>query len=173
MQRLGFVPPPPASWLMARILTSPPTVGEDSENSAIPGECINKTIHSLSLYNSSREQLSDLLVALPQGNLLPPANASDQHPWRVIWVYHPIVETFSASKGGKRQIPDWTAHSDLDPAVQAELPSVLDLNAGYLLFHKTLRLVLFHNRSVVRYKFANWFDSFLHERVTIPICPGP
>ena len=170
-------PPDAESWFRTSVtcaqvnnrdLDFPPAVSQDNENSAIPGVCINKALHSLSLYDSPREGLSDLLYALPQWNLPPPASAADQHPWRVIWIYHPIIETFSANAGGKYELPDWTFHTELDETVQAEVPSQLDLNADHLLFHKSHRLVLYANKAVVRYKFANWIDSYLRERAAIP-----
>ena len=74
-----------------REIPFPPTVGYHP----VPPHTFDRSPFDLELAYASSEAVSGLMAALPQWNLEPASAAVDKKPWRAIWPYHPILNTWS------------------------------------------------------------------------------
>ena len=108
------------------------------------------------------------MAALPQWNLDPAPEAVDNKPWRVIWPYHPILNTWSKGSGNAPPVDKFKHIDDLDEATQAELPpGHEDYSQGALIF-PLYRIIAYHTVQQVRYKFAQWLELQLSQRDLAP-----
>ena len=69
-----------------------------------------------------RPSLGLIMAALPQWNLDPSPEAVDNKPWRAIWPYHPILNTWSKGSGNTPTVDKFKPTDELDDATRAELP---------------------------------------------------
>ena len=108
------------------------------------------------------------LWPLPQWNLDPASEAVDKKPWRVIWPYHPILNTWSKGSGNTPTVDKFKHIDDLDEATVAELPpGHEDYSQGALIF-PLYRIIAYHTVQQVRYKFAQWLELQLSQRDLAP-----
>ena len=107
---------------------------------------------------------SDLLASLPQWEFTHQERENPACTWRVIWPYHPVITTFSASGKCHNFSDNFAVLEDLSEHIQDELPDVLDENRDLIIFHKTLPLAIYHSNQTVRWKFANHIDRLFQER---------
>ena len=108
------------------------------------------------------------MAALPQWNLDPASEAVDKKPWRVIWPYHPILNTWSKGSGNTPTVDKFKHIDDLDEATVAELPpGHEDYSQGALIF-PLYRIIAYHTVQQVRYKFAQWLELQLSQRDLAP-----
>ena len=142
-----------------REIPFPPNVGYFP----VPPHTFDRSPFDLELAYASSASVSGLMAALPQWNLDPASEAVDKKPWRVIWPYHPILNTWSKGSGNTPKHMD-----ELDEATVAELPpGHEDYSQGALIF-PLYRIIAYHTVQQVRYKFAQWLELQLSQRDLAP-----
>ena len=147
-----------------REISFPPNVGYHP----VPSHAFDRSPFDLELAYASRETVSGLMAALPQWNLDPAPAAVDNKPWRVIWPYHPILNTWSKGSGNTPSVDKFKHIDDLDEATLAELPpGHEDYGQGALIF-PLYRIIAYHSVQQVRYKFAQWLELQLSQRDLAP-----
>ena len=134
----------------------------------VPSHTFDRSPFDLELSFASREAVSGLMAALPQWNLDPSPAAVDNKPWRAIWPYHPILNTWSKGSGNTPSVDKFKPIDDLDEATRAELPpGHEDYGQGALIF-PLYRIIAYHSVQPVRYKFAQWLELQLSQRDLAP-----
>ena len=134
----------------------------------VPSHTFDRSPFDLELSFASREAVSGLMAALPQWNLDPSPAAVDNKPWRAIWPYHPILNTWSKGSGNTPSVDKFKPIDDLDEATRAELPpGHEDYGQGALIFPLYL-IIAYHSVQPVRYKFAQWLELQLSQRDLAP-----
>ena len=147
-----------------REIPFPPTVGYHP----VPPHTFDRSPFDLELAYASSEAVSGLMAALPQWNLEPASAAVDQKPWRAIWPYHPILNTWSKGSGNTPTVDKFKPIDDLDDATRAELPpGHEDYGQGALIF-PFYRIIAYHSVQQVRYKFAQWLELQISQRALAP-----
>ena len=147
-----------------REIPFPPNVGYHP----VPPHTFDRSPFDLELAYASSASVSGLMAALPQWNLDPAPEAVDTKPWRVIWPYHPILNTWSKGTGNTPTVDKFKHIDDLDEATQAELPpGHEDYSQGALIF-PLYRIIAYHTVQQVRYKFAQWLELQLSQRDLAP-----
>ena len=147
-----------------REIPFPPNVGYHP----VPPHTFDLSPFDLELAYASSASVSGLMAALPQWNLAPAPEAVDNKPWRVIWPYHPILNTWSKGSGNTPTVDKFKHIDDLDEATQAELPpGHEDYSQGALIF-PLYRIIAYHTVQQVRYKFAQWLELQLSQRDLAP-----
>ena len=120
-----------------REISFPPNVGYFP----VPPHTFDRSPFDLELAYASSASVSGLMAALPQWNLDPASEAVDKKPWRVIWPYHPILNTWSKGSGDTPTVDKFKHIDDLDEATVAELPpGHEDYSQGALIFPSTASL---------------------------------
>ena len=90
--------------------------------------------------------------------------------WRVLWPYHPVIETFGQAKC---RLPDnnpfFYLHDlvETDPAFAGIIPDALDKNSDFIVVNPVQRVVIFHRVAQARHKCA----IFLASRVEGELAP--
>ena len=115
-------------------------------------------------------RITNLMSALPHFDI--PARTDDPSPlpWRVLWPYHPVIETFGQAKC---QLPDnnpfFYLHDliETDPAFAGIIPDTLDKNSDFIVINPVQRVVIFHRVAQARHKCA----VFLASRVEGELAP--
>ena len=115
-------------------------------------------------------RITNLMSALPHFDI--PARTDDPSPlpWRVLWPYHPVIETFGQAKC---QLPDnnpfFYLHDliQTDPAFAGIIPDTLDKNSDFIVINPVQRVVIFHRVAQARHKCA----VFLASRVEGELAP--
>ena len=147
-----------------REIPFPPNVGYHP----VPPHTFDRSPFDLELAYASSEAVSGLMAALPQWNLDPASAAVDNKPWRAIWPYHPILNTWSKGSGNTPSVDKFKPIDDLDEATRAELPpGHEDYGQGALIF-PLYRIISYHSVQQVRYKFAQWLELQLSQRDLAP-----
>ena len=147
-----------------REISFPPNVGYFP----VPPHTFDRSPFDLELAYASSASVSGLMAALPQWNLDPASEAVDKKPWRVIWPYHPILNTWSKGSGNTPTVDKFKHIDDLDEATVAELPpGHEDYSQGALIF-PLYRIIAYHTVQQVRYKFAQWVELQLSQRDLAP-----
>ena len=147
-----------------REISFPPNVGYFP----VPPHTFDRAPFDLELAYASSASVSGLMAALPQWNLDPASEAVDKKPWRVIWPYHPILNTWSKGSGNTPTVDKFKHIDDLDEATVAELPpGHEDYSQGALIF-PLYRIIAYHTVQQVRYKFAQWVELQLSQRDLAP-----
>ena len=108
------------------------------------------------------------MAALPQWNIDPSPEAVDPKPWRVIWPYHPILNTWSKGSGTTHNCGKFKSTKELEEATLAELPPGLDQYGQAALIFPLYRLIAYHTVQPIRYKFAQWIELQLSQRDPAP-----
>ena len=147
-----------------REISFPPNVGYFP----VPPHTFDRSPFDLELAYASSASVSGLMAALPQWNLDPASEAVDKKPWRVIWPYHPILNTWSKGSGNTPTVDKFKHIDDLDEATVAELPpGHEDYSQGALIF-PLYRIIAYHTVQQIRYKFAQWVELQLSQRDLAP-----
>ena len=94
-----------------REIPFPPNVGYHP----VPPHTFDRSPFDLELAYASSASVSGLMAALPQWNLDPAPEAVDTKPWRVIWPYHPILNTWRYVPTGAGQ--PYTGPSEWAPVM--------------------------------------------------------
>ena len=122
----------------------PPSQGYHSETS----HAFDRTPFGLELQLASREAVSGLMAALPQWNIDPSPEAVDPKPWRVIWPYQPILNTWSKGSGTTPNCDKFKSTAELEEATLAELPPGLDQYGQAALIFPLYRLIALSDTSL-------------------------
>ena len=108
------------------------------------------------------------MAALPQWNLDPSPEAVDTKPWRVIWPYHPILNTWSKGSGNTPTVDKFKPTDELEAATLAELPPGHEEYGQGALIFPVYRIIAYHSVQPIRYKFAQWLELQLSQRDLAP-----
>ena len=115
-------------------------------------------------------RITNLMSALPHFDI--PARTDDPSPlpWRVLWPYHPVIETFGQAKCPLPDNNPFFYLQDLietDPAFAGIIPDTLDKNSDFIVINPVQRVVIFHRVAQARHKCA----VFLASRVEGELAP--
>ena len=110
------------------------------------------------------------MSALPHFDI--PARIDDPSPlpWRVLWPYHPVIETFGQAKC---RLPDDNPFFylqdlvDNNPAFAGTIPDDLERNSDFIVVDPVRRVVIYHRVAQARHKCA----IFLASRVEGELAP--
>ena len=111
--------------------------------------------------------ITNLMSALPHFDVAPKLEDPSTLPWRVLWPYHPVIETFGQ---GKTRLPDdgpFFYPDDLNSTLQEILPSALDGMRDCIVVEPIKRVVIYHRAAPARHKCA----VFLAARMDGDIAP--
>ena len=162
-------PPDPETWMQIT-----PTCQEIYDRSIPfpppePGyntfpECMIDKAHLQIQHEWDPPLITNLMSALPHFDV--PARIDDPSPlpWRVLWPYHPVIETF-----GQAKCPFFYLHDlvESDPAFAGIIPDDLDKNSDFIVVNPVTRVVIFHRVAQARHKCA----IFLASRVEGELAP--
>ncbi len=107
------------------------------------------------------------MAALPQWNLEPPISSHSSLPWRVIWPYRPIIETFGHTSKGLDDEDLFKYPGALPADIQEALPSVLAPYSDFIVVEASHRIIVFHSLTAIRHRCAN----FIMPRLRQPLTP--
>ena len=164
------VPPDPETWIQAPVSCQqihnrecdfPPPQGYSS----FPACLIDKT--NLSLQHAASPLLDNLMAALPQWNLEPPISSHSSLPWRVIWPYHPIIETFGLTSKGLDDEDLFKYPGALPTDIREALPTVMLPLYDFIVVEPKHRIIVYHGLTAVRHRCAN----FIMPRLRAPLTP--
>ena len=122
----------------------------------------------LELQHASNEDLSGLMAALPQWDLDPSSDAVDPKPWRVIWAYHPVMNTCGSGSRTCPQLSKFKTSEDLGTEIVSELPNGFDTYEPSVLIYPLYRIMAYHTVQSIRYKLANFLEHHLSQRELVP-----
>ena len=164
------VPPDPETWIQAPVSCQqihnrdcdfPPPQGYSS----FPACLLDKT--NLSLQHAASPLLDNLMAALPQWNLEPPISSHSSLPWRVIWPYHPIIETFGLTSKGLDDEDLFKYPGALPTDIREALPTVMLPLYDFIVVEPKHRIIVYHGLTAVRHRCAN----FIMPRLRAPLTP--
>ena len=147
-----------------REVSFPPEVGYHS----IPSHVFDRYPMGLELQHASNEDLSGLMAALPQWNLDPSPDAVDPKPWRVIWAYHPVMNTWGSGSRTCPKLSKFQTPEDLGTEILSELPTGFDEYEPSVLIYPLYRIIAYHTVQSIRYKLANFLEHHLSQRELVP-----
>ena len=98
----------------------------------------------------------------------PSPEAVDNKPWRAIWPYHPILNTWSKGSGNTPTVDKFKPTDELDDATRAELPPGHEEYGQGALIFPLYRIIAYHSVQPIRYKFAQWLELQLSQRDLAP-----
>ena len=125
----------------------PPAVGYHP----IPPHVFDRYPMGLELQHASNEDLSGLMAALPQWNLDPSPDAVDPKPWRVIWAYHPVMNTWGSGSRTCPKLQKFQTPEDLGTEILSELPTGFDEYEPSVLIYPLYRIIAYHTVQSIRY----------------------
>ena len=112
-------------------------------------------------------KIDKLMTALPHFDVAPRPDDLSTLPWRVLWPFHPVIDTFGHTRYKLPPDSPFLYPDNLNDSISETLPRTLDELRDYIVIEPKTRVVIYHREASVRHRCA----VFLGARMTGDIAP--
>ena len=112
-------------------------------------------------------KIDKLMAALPHFDVAPRHDDLSTLPWRVLWPFHPVIDTFGHTRYKLPADNPFLYPDNLNDAISETLPKTLEELRDYIVVEPKSRVVIYHREGPVRHRCA----VFLGARMKGDIAP--